>query len=199
MAFWDLSEGGNATDTGQEFDGGGGNFDPIPDGSNVLAVIEDAGWKNTQQDGSGADHVKLTWSVVSPAEYANRKVFHKIWVTDLDPGVKDEGKAIKKRDKAKQMFAAIDANAGGKLAAKPRAPTDDDMSLALCNKPMIITIRVWEIEDRSTGQTISGNWVSAVAPKSKGIDVKATEAKPKAQSQSGGSSRRDMDGDDIPF
>lgn len=201
MAFWDLSEGGSATDNGaKEFDGGGGNFDPIPEGSNVLAVLDTIAWANTQEDGSGAEHVKGKWSIVSPDEYANRKIFHKIWVTDFDPSVKDQEKAIKKRDKARKMLAAIDANAGGKLGVKTGKPTDDELALHLCNKPMIITARIWEVEDRNTGATISGNWVSAVAPKSKGIDVKAaTASKPKhAQQSGGGNGRRDMD-DDIPF
>jgi len=201
MAFWDLSEGGSATDgDAKEFDGGGGNFDPIPDGSNVLAIADAVAWANTQQDGSGAEYVKVTWSIVSPDEYANRKIFHKVWVTDFDPSVKDEKKALAKRDKARKMLAAIDANAGGKLGQKTGKPSDDDLALNLCNKPMIITARVWEVEDRQTGGVISGNWVSAVAPKSKGIDVKAAAAKPKpAQSSGGGGTgRRDMD-DEIPF
>ena len=46
MAFWDLSDGGAATDNdSKEFDGGGGNFDPIPDGSSVLAIAEAAEWQ----------------------------------------------------------------------------------------------------------------------------------------------------------
>jgi len=95
MAFWDLSEGGSATDDGKkEFDGGGGKFDPIPDGSNVLAIIDAVAWANTQQDGSGAEYIKATWSIVSPDEYANRKIFHKIWVTDFDPSAKDDAKAL---------------------------------------------------------------------------------------------------------
>jgi hypothetical protein len=199
MAFWDLSEGGSATDDGtKEFDGGGGNFDPIPDGSNVLAVIDAALWAHTQQDGSGAEYIKATWSIVSPDEYSNRKIFHKIWVTDFDPSVKDDAKALAKRDKARKMLAAIDANAGGKLGQKTGKPSNDELALNLCNKPMIITARIWEVDDRNTGATISGNWVSAVAPKSKGIDVKtAAASKPKAQS-GGGTGRRDLD-DEIPF
>ena len=199
MAFWDLSEGGSATDDGaKEFDGGGGNFDPIPDGSNVLAIADAAAWDNSKRDGSGAEFVKITWSIVSPDEYKNRKIFHKVWVTDLDPSVTDEGKAIKKRDKARKMLAAIDANAGGKLGQKTGKPSDDELALHLCNKPMIITARVWEVEDRSTGAMISGNWVSAVAPKSKGIDVKTAATKPKPAQSGGGTGRRDLD-DSIPF
>lgn len=196
--FWALSDDSSAADTGKEFDGGGGNFDPIPDGSNVLAVIDEAKWA----DKDGNEFISLRWSVMQPEDYANRKVFQKLWVTDLDPTAKDREKGIKKRDKARKMLAAIDANAGGKLTSKPEKPTDDSMSLHLCNKPMVITCRLWEVEDRSTGGTISGNWISAVAPKSKGVDVKAATA-PKAKASSGygagGRPRNDLDGDEIPF
>lgn len=200
MGFWDLSEGGNAADTGTEYEiPGGGNFDPIPNGSSVLAIVDKAEWANSQQDGSGADYVKLTWSIVSPDEYKNRKIFHKLWVTDFDPSAKDQDKATKKRDKARRMLAAIDANAGGKLTKKTGIPSDDDLAFALCNKPMIITLMVWEMDDRSTGGTVSGNWVSAVAPKSAGIDVKpAAPSAPKQQSRQSAPASRDLD-DEVPF
>jgi hypothetical protein len=73
---------------------------------------------------------------------------------------------------------------------------------------MIIKCMVWEIEDRKTGETITGNWVSAVAPKAKGVDVKAaTEPAKKAGGGGGGygggggqtqQRRVEMD-DEIPF
>ena len=119
MAFWDLSDGGAVTDNdSKEFDAGGGNFDPIPDGSSVLAVADAAEWANTQTDKSGAEHVKITWSIVSPDEYQNRKIFHKLWVTDFDPGVNDQDKALKKRDKARKMLAAIDGKKGTAYCAQ---------------------------------------------------------------------------------
>lgn len=192
--FWALSDDSSAADTGKEFDGGGGNFDPIPDGSHVLAVIDEAKW--AEKDSS--EFISLRWSVMQPEEYKNRKVFQKLWVTDLDPTAKDREKGIKKRDKARKMLAAIDANAGGKLTSKPEKPTDDSMSLHLCDKPMVITCRLWEVQDRSTGDTITGNWVSAVAPKSKGVDVKAATA-PKAKAQVHRGKADDDDGDFIPF
>lgn len=188
--FWALSDDSSAADTGKEFDGGGGNFDPIPDGSNVLAVIDEAKWA----DKDGNEFISLRWSVMQPEEYKNRKVFTKLWVTDIDPSAKDREKGIKKRDKARKMLAAIDANAGGRLTSKPEKPSDDGMMLHLADKPMIITCRIWEVEDRQTGSMISGNWVSAVAPKSKGIDVKAAVAKKQQSSRND-----DLDGDSIPF
>ena len=204
MGFWDLSDGATAADTGSEYEIPGGNLEPIPAGSSVLAAIDEAKW-DTNKDGD-ASFISLRWSVLSPQEYANRKVFHKLWVSDFDPSVlntKGEQKAVAKRDKARKMLAAVDANAGGKLTAKPARPTDDDLALHLTNKPMIITVMVWDDRDGNPG----GNWVCAVAPKSKGIDVKppkAGGAKAKSSggygSSSGGAGRgRADDDDEIPF
>lgn len=202
MSFWDLSDGGTAADTGAEYEIPGGNMDPIPEGSSVLAAPDEVKWETKD---TGERYISLRWSVLSPEEYKNRKVFHKLWVTDLEPGAKDQAKGIAKRDKARRMLAAIDANAGGKLGASQGEPTDDTLGLALMNKPMIITVQVWSITDRYSGSTATGNWVCAVNPKAKGIDVKP--AKPAARPRnddgfgapsSGGSSRRDMD-DEIPF
>jgi hypothetical protein len=192
MSFWNLSDGGSAADTGADYEIPGGNLDPIPDGSSVLAMIDEAKW----DDKDGADYISLRWSVLSPDEYKNRKVFQKLWVTDDDPSAKDADKAAKKRDKARRMLAAIDANAGGKLTKKEGIPTDETLTICLTNKPMIIRVAVWAIKDRETGDTISGNWVQAVAPKSKGIDVKPATA-PKAQTRGAQSSA--VDDDEVPF
>lgn len=195
--FWNLSDGGTAADTGTDYEvPGGGNFDPIPDGSSVLAMIDEAKWDEKNE----AEYISLRWTVLSPDEYKNRKVFQKLWVTDDDPSAKDREKAAKKRDKARRMLAAVDANAGGKLTAKPGKPTDESLTACLTNKPMIIRLAVWEQDDnRNPGEKVQGNWVQAVAPKSKGIDVKA--ASPKASKPSGGTSASGNGGvsDEIPF
>lgn len=192
MSFWDLSDGETAKDTGTDYEIPGGNLAPIPNESDVLAIVDEAKW--TEKNGD--EYLSLRWSVLEPEQYKNRKVFHKLWVTDIDPQAKDEAAGVKKRDKARRMLAAIDANAGGKLGRKDGKPSNDDLAQHLCNKPMIIKCMVWEIEDRKTGETITGNWVSAVAPKNKGVDVKdAPTAKP-AQKQ--GTRRADLD-DEIPF
>ena len=192
--FWGLSDGGSATDTGTDFEIPSGNLDPIPDGSSVLAMIDEAKWDTKDI----SDYISLRWSVLSPDEYKNRKVFQKLWVTDDDPNAKDASAAAKKRDKARRMLAAIDANAGGKLTKKEGIPTDDTLTACLTNKPMIIRVAIWEMPDREKhGEFIRGNWIQAVAPKSKGIDVKEAKAAPAARSgaPAGGA---DLD-DDIPF
>lgn len=200
MSFWDLSDGGNAADTGTEYEVPTANLDPIPDNSNVLAEIEDIKW---QTKDTGERYVEARWSVLQPDEYANRKVFHKMWVADLDPSAKSEEKAIQKRDKARRMLASIDANAGGKLAANPAEPTDDSMALALCNKPMVIKVMLWEMPDRERyGEFIRGNWIAAVAPKDRALSIGETKPKPSAPAaqkpQTGGGSF-DMLDSEVPF
>lgn len=187
--FWTTSDG-EAIESTKEFDGGGGGFELIPDGSSVLAMPDEAGWEENKD---GDRFIKIRWNVVKPEEFANRKVFHKLWVLDDDPNAKDPAK---KRDKAKMMLAAIDANAGGKLAAKGKMPTDDDLALALINKPMVI--RVHEYEGQNGGN--AGNWVAAIMPKTHELKIgklKYGEAKkPYGVTNSRGSD--DMD-DEVPF
>ena len=205
--FWGLSEGGSAAENAtSEFDAGGGNMDVIPPETNVLAAIDEAKWSKNQK---GDEFISLRWAIMFPEEFANRKVFQKVWVTDFDPSVlaKGEDKAIAKRDKAKRMLAAIDTNAGGKLLAKPIMPTDESMTLHLTNKPMIIKVMVWEIIDRMTGDVATGNWIGAVASKAN-VKVSTPEeiAQNRAQmknhqSKAAGAaakSSRDLD-DEIPF
>ena len=163
--------------------------------TNKLAMIDEAKWDHTQNDAE--EFVSLRWTVLAPEEYKNRKVFHKLWVTDHDPNAKDHAKAVAKTDKARKMLAAIDANAGGKLTAKDARPSDDDLARALQDRPMVITLMTW---DSNTGGA-GGNWVAAVAPKNKPLkigDKVAPKAKPASQGSSGGAYAGGMD-DDIPF
>jgi len=168
--FWDLSDGESAaTSATKEFEmPGGGNFDPIPDGSTVLAMIDEAKW---DAKADGAEYISLRWTVIAPEAFKNRKVFQKLWVTDDDPSADNQDKAAKKRDKARRMLAAIDANAGGKLTKKAGVPSNEDLTINLSNKPMTIKCMVWTVQDSKTGDEITGNWISAVAPKSKGTNV----------------------------
>ena len=194
MGFWNLSDGEDAAKTGAEYEIPGGNMDPIPAGSSVLAMIDEAKWDHTQNDAE--EYISLRWTVLAPEEYKNRKVFHKLWVTDHDPNAKDHAKAIAKTDKARKMLAAIDANAGGKLTAKDAKPSDDDLARALQDKPMVITLGVWESNTGGNG----GNWVMAVAPKNKPLKIgDKAPAKAKAIGSSGGGYSRQDDTDEIPF
>ena len=195
MSFWDLSDDKSAADTGKEFDGGGGSMEPIPDGSSVLAMPDEAKWDTDKENN---EFLSIRWTVVKPEQFLNRKVFQKLWLSDDDPKAKDP---VKKRDKAKRMFAAIDANAGGKLLKKQSKPTDDELALALTNKMMVIRVHVWEMEGDKGA--MSGNWVAAVSAKDKELRIGAS-ASPKAQARTNMPSRQapafdsDLD-DDVPF
>jgi hypothetical protein len=162
-------------------------MEPLPDGSNVLALIEKASWGTAFQ--STEKFVSLQWSVVKPNEYANRKVFQKLWVTDDNPNAKSPDAAAKKRDKDKRMLATIDANAGGKLARNAQVPDDDDLTLALTNKKMVIKLKIWETDN---GQ--SGNWVVGVSPATHEVSVPDV----KTAVINAGAIVDDMD-DDVPF
>lgn len=195
MGFWNTSDGEDAAKTGTEYEIPGGSMDPIPAGSSVLAMIDEAKWDHTQNDAE--EFVSLRWTVLAPEEYKNRKVFHKLWVTDHDPNAKDHAKAVAKTDKARKMLAAIDANAGGKLTAKDARPSDDDLARALQDRPMVITLMIW---DSNTGGA-GGNWVAAVAPKNKPLkigDKAPAKAKAASQGSAGGAYAGGMD-DEIPF
>src|SRR5882672_3682202 len=172
MSFWNL---GNDTDVSKEgtkeFDGGGGNMEPIPECSSVLAMPDDAKWA---EDRDGNEYLSIRWTVLKPEVFLHRKIFSKIWATDDDPRAKDP---VKKRDKAKRMLAAIDANAGGKLARKSSKPTDDDLAIALVSKQMVVRVGIWEI-DGDNGK-MSGNYIQAVSDKDKPVSIGQSAIAPK--------------------
>ena len=178
--FWNLSDGDDIHSTSADFSMGGGNFAPIPDNTTCLAIIEEA---KVDQDRSGNQFVSLRWSIATPAEYKNRKVFQKIWCLDDDPRKADAEKA---KDKAKRMLFAIDKNAGGAFVASGKTPNDANLAKAFNDKQMQITLQVYEMQgDKGT---ITGNWVSAVSPKAGGVKSAPKPVAPK----------HDVD-DDIPF
>lgn len=173
MGFWNLSDG-KAVESKSEFELGGG-FEVIPDGSRVLAAVEEC--KDDQWEGERFFNLK--WRILE-GEYKNRIIFQKLKVFSSKE---------KQRDNAITMLAAIDANAGGKLMASGKEPTDFAIASALANRPMILLLRVWESEDKQK----TGNYVAGVFSRQQ---TKASTA-PK---QSAPSSEQTMDfDDDIPF
>ena len=129
------------------FTSGGGEFDPIPAKTQVLAIPCEIKWDTYD----GEMFINIQWTVLQPAEYKNRRVFQKLKVKDDDE---------KKREKALRMLVAIDANAKGGLLKSGKEPTDADLQKALLNKPMVLMLQVWKLEDGR-----QGNWISAVSPK----------------------------------
>lgn len=180
MSFWNLSDNSDATTTGGQFETGGGDIEPIPAGTSVLAAIDEA----KVDDYQGDSYISLRWTVLQPADYANRKIFQKVRVWDGDS---------KKSDKAKRMLAAIDTNAGGKLMAAGVEPTDESLTVSLVNKPMVLKLQVWEIET-DDGSMKRGNWVSAVSPRNAQQQASQQKAREAAQSMP-----QSADDDDIPF
>ena len=135
------------------------SVEPIPDGTRVLAYVEEA----FVDQGPYDEHelVKLQWRVAKPAEYQGRVIFHKVKVNESDTA---------KRLRQLKMLQAIDTNAGGAIA---RAGTVNDQTLtSLVNKPMVLKLGLWEMDGRS------GNWVMAVAPKPDGVAVPTPAPKP---------------------
>ena len=164
MSFFQLSTGQAVQVTG-EFDSGGGAMTPLPEGTQVMAMVDQAKW---DADTHGAYYVSLRWTVALPEEYKNRKIFQKVRVKDPD---------AEKRDKALMMLAAIDANAGGQIMALGAEPEDADLANALLNRPMVLKLGLWEMKTEK-GELKSGNWVQKVAPRKKG--AAATPSAPAA-------------------
>jgi hypothetical protein len=162
MSFWNLSDGEDISTTGKSFESGG-SYELIPHGTSAVAFVDEAKWA---EDREGNRHISLRWCIAAPADLNNRKVFQKLWVADAKPMASDP---VKARDKAKRMLAAIDANAGGKLFASGKEPTDDSLSMCLSNKPMSIKVNVWEIKVPVTKENptgiVRGNNIVAVGPK----------------------------------
>lgn len=205
MSFWDLSDGGAANqNVEKEYEVPGGNMEPIPNNSDVLAYIKAVKWSNKRE--AFEKFIEIEWRVEQPKAFANRVVFQKLWVSDLDPSAKSEEKARQKRDKARKMLATIDANAKGRLMQSSDEPTDDSLSLALVDARMVVKVMEWSIDDASTGETIKGNWVSAVKPKESETSIgEALKPKPSTGGQTtpgaGGAAAGggfDLD-DEVPF
>lgn len=142
MSFWQTQDG-SAVELTTTFESGGGDIKPIPDNTALVGAIEEAKWSEYD----GESYINLKWRVMRPAEFANRVIFQKVKVFNAKQG-----------DNAKRMLAAIDANAGGKLAKLKEAPEDMDLMTALVGKAMAIKVKIWDMNGKT------GNWISAVSP-----------------------------------
>ena len=175
MSFFKLSTGQTAQSDGN-FDAGGGNLDPIPEGTKVRTIITEAKWAEYQ----GSRYINLRHDVAD-GEYKKRVVFQKLRVLDND---------TKKADKAKMMLAAIDANCGWKLAQLDGEPSDIELMKALCNKPIVCRVGVWEMNDKV------GNWIQAV----EGSAKKPAASKPASSAPAKKEPEPEqLDEDPIPF
>lgn len=141
----------NKNDLGR-FEMGGGEIEPIPSKTQALAYIEDIKWTSYQDD----EYINAQWKIIKPEEYKGRVIFQKIKVKEEDQ---------KKKEKALRMLMAIDHNAKGGLAKLGKEPTTEQLKAKLTNKPMVIMIMMWSMDDAQTGDTKRGNWISAVSPR----------------------------------
>ena len=101
MSFFKLSTGSVAQSDGN-FESGGGNLDPIPEGTKLRTIITEAKWAEYQGD----RYINLRHDVAD-GEYKKRVIFQKIRVCETD---------TKKRDKALlKEFEVYQAATGRKL------------------------------------------------------------------------------------
>jgi len=112
--------------TGDYEQKGGGTL--IPEGTIVLATVEEI--KTQTFDGSTHESLNLKWRVEEPDDYNNKVFYQKIKHNGEDPQSKyyDAAKQESKINNARQMFAAIDANAGGHVKKLMRKPTDAELT-----------------------------------------------------------------------
>lgn len=181
MSFWAGTE--NVTET---YESAGGDLTPIPANTGCISAIEEAGWKEYGED----RYINLEWRVLRPDTYTKRVVYQKLYVLGQVSAKDPDAKA----EKAKAMLAAIDANCGGKLRSLGREPTDADLMTHLVGKMMATKMQVWKIKSAQTGEDMTGNWISAVAP-AKGAKPAVAPAPPPAPA----ASPTFDDDSDIPF
>jgi hypothetical protein len=195
-----LSDGTTVKGAEKEYETpkGNGGFTLFPDNTSVKAAIDEAKWT---KDLNNLERLNLRWSIIAPEEYANRKVFQNLWIKDLEPNerVRSEEKALAKRDRQRMMFAAIDANAGGKiveLLTDGVEIKDEHLMTHLTNKPMVIRIDLMEPRDGGKAR----NYVAKISPKGETISTAAEIAKGTATMpiQTKTASGRILD-DEIPF
>lgn len=156
MSIWDFIDEVKAETTGTAEISV--SFEVIPDGSTVLAQVVSAKWKKAFE--REEQYLEVQWEVLEPAALSGRKFFNKHWIKDEDSSQKDAEKRAKKLKNAFGLFANIDHNAGGKIVnymiQKKDWPVEDNINIALANKPMLIHVKEWAMGDNK------GNWISAV-------------------------------------
>ena len=206
--IWALSDGSIIETAAQEYTAEGGS-EPIPEGTHLIAYIDEAKWDNKTHSGTEHKYVSLRWRVQAPEKYKNRVVFQKLWIVGSDPSKTDEAKAKKSVDNARRQFSVIDGLCGGRLIKARRTPTDYEMQEALCNNPMGIRVGVWIMsaeDDFGNAKTIEGNWVQQIASAQNGEKAvreqvanppKAKVTAPKATQQK--APTYDLGDDEIPF
>ena len=170
--------------TGDYEQKGGGTV--IPEGTIVLANVEEI--RTQTFDGSSHESLNLKWRVEEPDDYNNKVFYQKIKHNGEDPQSQyyDAAKQESRIKNAQNMFAAIDANAGGNIKKLMRKPTDAELT------QHIVAAKMW-VHMGVVGKTQIVRGVKAY----KDIDAPYKQAV-NAQSATAKDSVAD-DSDDIPF
>jgi hypothetical protein len=71
LCHFGKKQDGSAVENTTTFESGGGEIQPIPNNTALVAAIEEAKWA----DWEGESYINLKWRVMLPAEYANRVIF----------------------------------------------------------------------------------------------------------------------------
>lgn len=172
--------------TGDYEQKGGGSV--IPEGTRVLATVEEI--KTQTFDGSTHESLNLKWRVEEPDDYNNKVFYQKIKHNGEDPQSQyyDPAKQEKKIKDAQNMFAAIDANAGGHVKKLMRKPTDQELFNYIVDAKMWVHMGVY-----NNKQIVRG--VSAF----RSIDEPSKQATNATAPKTPANQVGDDDMDDIPF
>ena len=160
-------------------------FDPLPEGTRVLQTLEEIKLDSFQ--GSDHEHLNIKWRIEAPEEFNNRVYFQSIYINGSDPTSPyyDESKQDKNFNDARRMLFAIDYNAGKKIAALKREPTQEELQEFLIGARMMAVLGV----SKTGKQVVRG--ISGIDPAAKEeIKAAATKSVPKFD---------DSEEDLIPF
>lgn len=187
--WWNTSDGEDLrkTDASKDLSTGGG-FEPLPDKTKVLAIVDSAG--KSERDGNF--YAEATLTVLKPEGYANRKLFPRFWIFDDNPHAADPKK---KRDNDMRRFVKLDAACGGKLAKAGHEPDGDDIAMALTGKQVIVQVMLMEPKEADKEPF---NWYADYWPKGAKELSEGPKASP-ARGERKESYDDDPDKDLIPF
>ena len=166
--------------------------DPAPEGTRGLCDILEVKWDSLP--GSTHEHISIKWMIVEPEEYNGKKFYHNIKINGEDPAGQyyKADKQEKIRKDARNMLAAIDKNAGGKLFAIRRLHTNDDFKACLESARMMLALGAYNNKQVVRGVSANPNAGSQVSKQAQNSSVAAKTSQTPANVT-------DIDEDLIPF
>lgn len=160
------------------------DFPVIPHDTRVSAIIDKAEWevkKNFKNKEAEENCISLRFEIEA-GEFKGQKIFKKFFIeSDND----DQAR------KDYSMFLNIDANAGGKVRALRRKPSDEDLARCLINKSMVIVVGKMDGKDGKKDM----NYLMGVSS-----GKTSSQAKPANKPSAKAAPAADIDDDaDLPF